>query len=192
METRTNGAQEEVKPSQPHCVYQSEYFSIYSGDPAKPESSSDDFILRSTINALNKLNTKIKHTSDAVKQKSAIARDLVTLARSLSPNLCLNILIEASRHSIFSNVPAHQIIINAISRETLYRSPVIVSEHTLDKVKFLHVNNPVEVENFLKNPELLLIWINLAPRMKQHSSSNIFIRVTADIICRCLRLPNKK
>lgn len=161
METRMNDAQE-VKQLQPACVYQSEYLTIPEYGKLDVNGSKDEYILRETINALNKNNAKLKYSSDAAKQKSAIARDLVTFVRTLSPNLCLSILIEASRHSIFSHAPAHQIIVNAISRETLYRSPVIVGDHTFAKVKFLHQTSPVEVENFLKNPELILIWINLA------------------------------
>lgn len=161
METRIISAQE-ITPSKPAGIYQSEFFSIPLPDAAQSESNKDETILRSVITALNNHSAKLKHTPDAAAKKSAIARDLVALVKTLPPNLCLNILIESSRHSLFANSPAHQIIFTAISRETLYRSPVIVGEHSLERIKSLHQNSPVEVEEFLKNPELLLIWIELA------------------------------
>lgn len=161
METRMMSAQEKTL-AQPAYIYQSDFFSIPLLDAAQPESNKDEVILRSVVTALNHHSSNLKHAPDALAKKSAVARDLVALVKTLPPNLCLNILIESSRHSLFTNSPAHQIIFAAISRETLYRSPVIVGEHTLEKVKFLHQSNPVEVENFLRNPELLLIWIEHA------------------------------
>lgn len=160
MITRNDSTREAGKQQLPDS-YESEFFSLPS-----LHTSSDEYLLHVINTALSSYHAKFKHDADTVKMKSAIALDLVNLARILPPNRCLNILIEASRHTLFTNTPAHQIITSAITRETLYRSPMIVSEHTLGSVMLHKQNHPMDVDNFLKHPELLLIWINHAPALE--------------------------
>lgn len=92
---------------------------------------------------------------------------LIKLTRKQSHHLALHILLETARHPLFLGSEAHQLITDEIIRENYNRS-VFCSHHpkTFAFIHRYHFYHPRETEDFLLNPEHLLIWIDQAPALE--------------------------
>ncbi|HTM64661.1 MAG TPA: pentapeptide repeat-containing protein [Gammaproteobacteria bacterium] len=141
------------------------YFDIQSIQSAAG-NAKDKEIINSILSSLTRLNNKTGSDSEINDYKKSIAIDLINSLKNISPNLALNILIETSRHPIFLKSLAHEIIIQAIRTENLHRDKLVVSNHTLSFIVEYRKSHPHAVENFLGNPDLLLMWINLADTLE--------------------------
>ncbi len=106
-------------------------------------------------------------SSDAAQQfattkSKELAEDLVALTRHLPHHLALNILIEASTHSLFQSTESAHIILEGINKENYKRSPLLTGELSFHFIQQLQITNPKDVELFLVNPDMLLLWIEKA------------------------------
>lgn len=159
MNTRKNSTTD-AEEQAPKTIrrYQSEYFSL-----PESEKNNEPELTAAILLQISKHEASLATDDHAEEKKSAIAADLVRLTKTFPLSLALNILIDASQHPLFLNSPAHQIITEGINKErSIYHSPLITGERTLAFVREYRISHQQEVDEFLVNPELLLMWINFA------------------------------
>ena len=162
MNTRTNRTTDAAEQGQKKTYsYSSMFFNL--------NATSDDTaeqISQAMIAQLSQHERTLHADTTSAEKKIAIAKDLIKLTTALPLSPALNILIEAARHDLFNNSPAHQIIVNAITKERIHTSPLIVGKQTLSYVLQYQTTHGHEVEKLLNDPGLLLMWINLAPALE--------------------------
>lgn len=169
MTLRTTINVDQEKNSVAVTELQSKFFTLKISQASTGEINTTQ-LLADIISQLNAYEFEIQNEDTTAEKKSRarlrLGRDLISALKKLPHRATTHLLAYASAQRTFTDETVHAEFMKAITQEKYLDSPLLkddFSVESLEKYKLANTSQEKTVENFLSDPEQLLLWMNKAP-----------------------------